>query len=474
MRQLLSVGLVLAWPLLLFAADDKAKAPVLPIKIVALNRKTPILYEKDIEPIFISKCQTCHSGAVKEAQLDLSSYELLLQGGKKGRPIEPGKSSESLLVKLAGKTNKPFMPPKSEEPLTPEELALLKSWIDQGAKGPTNVRPRPKTMLAGLPASVHPIHALAVSPDKATIAAGRGDKIQVYTPPAGLFMRMLIDRGLTSADGRPLKASHPSIVESLAFRPDGKLLASGSFQEVALWDMKTGTLRQKLTGFADRVVALTFSHDGKLLAAGGGLPSQEGEIKIIDVASGKIITEIKNGHSDTVFGLCFSPDSKKLATGGADKFVKVFEVPSGKFLKSFEGHTHHVLDVGWKADGKLLASAGADGVIKVWDFEKGEQVRTLSGHSKQVTRLLFIGNTAQIITCSGDQTVRWWNVDNGGLVRTFGGNKDFLYAVGVSSDGALVAAGGEEGVVRLYNGTTAKLIRQLAPPTVENTASARR
>ena len=83
-----------------------------------------------------------------------------------------------------------------------------------------------------------------------------------------------------------------------------------------------------------------------------------------------------------------------LATCGADKFVKVFEVPSGKFLKSFEGHTHHVLDVGWKADGKLLASAGADNVVKVWDYEKGEQVRTIGTQArKQMTRLVFIGKT---------------------------------------------------------------------------------
>jgi WD40 repeat protein len=159
----------------------------------------------------------------------------------------------------------------------------------------------------------------------------------------------------------------------------------------------------------------------------------------------------------------FSPDDKKLATGSADKFVKTFEVPSGKFLKSFEGHTHHVLGVGWKADGKLLASAGADNVIKIWDFDKGEQLRTITGHGKQVTRLLFIGKTDQFVTCSGDQTVRFWNV-NGGNTRNFGGSTDFLYALGVSPDGALVAAGGQEGIVRLYNGTNGQLLKSLLPP----------
>ncbi|HMC89652.1 MAG TPA: NB-ARC domain protein, partial [Gemmataceae bacterium] len=88
-------------------------------------------------------------------------------------------------------------------------------------------------------------------------------------------------------------------------------------------------------------------------------------------------------------------------------------------------------------------------------------------HTKQVTRLVFKGKTSEILTCSGDSVVRFWNVDNGGGGMAFGGNKDFLYAVGVSPDGQVVAAGGEEGVVRLYNGGNGQLIKALAPPGAE-------
>src|SRR5579885_2486108 len=156
MRSLLTLSLValLAGSA---AADGKKPAAVQPIKVVTLTRKDPVVYEKDIEPIFVNKCSFCHSGNVKEGKLDLASYDSLMKGGKHGKPVVPGKAEESILYKSAGKTARPFMPPKSEEPLTPEELAVIKLWIDQGAKPPTGARAKPKIIVGVPPAAVHPV-----------------------------------------------------------------------------------------------------------------------------------------------------------------------------------------------------------------------------------------------------------------------------------------------------------------------------
>ena len=256
-------------------------------------------------------------------------------------------------------------------------------------------------------------------------------------------------------EGRPVLGcvDHPALGERY-------LAVAGS----ATLHARDGTQVLRTRRCASLAQAVAFATDSKLLATGGGAPTEDGEVKIFEVGSWKQVTDIKGGHSDTVYGVAFSPDGKKLASCGADKFIKVFEVPSGKFLKSFEGHTHHVLDVGWKSDGKLLASAGADSTIKIWDYEKGEQVRTINNaHTKQVTRLVFVGKTSTFLTCSGDMQVRAWNVDNGGNTGNYGGNTDFVYAVSASPDGQLIATGGQDGIVRLYRGPGQPKLTLLPP-----------
>src|SRR5207244_10169316 len=127
-------------------------------------------------------------------------------------------------------------------------------------------------------------------------------------------------------------------------------------------------------------------------------PTRDGEISGLAASDQPPITAVKRGHSDTAYGISLTPDRKMLATCAADKFVKIWTIPEGKFVKSFEGQTHHVLDVGWMADGKKVASAGADNTVKVWDYDKGEQERTINAHTKQVTRLMFVGKTNQFAT----------------------------------------------------------------------------
>src|SRR5262249_9075905 len=144
-------------------AGKRPRRSIAPIEVVHLEHAAPVVFETEIEPILAEKCQVCHSGPVTKGDLDLGSYVSLIKGGKHWAPVVQGNSAASLLVRLAGRTERPFMPPRSEEPLSPTELALIKLWIDQGAKASGLLRAQPVVTLGSLPSRVHPVRALAIS-----------------------------------------------------------------------------------------------------------------------------------------------------------------------------------------------------------------------------------------------------------------------------------------------------------------------
>ena len=454
----------------LHAADEPKKKALVPIATVDLKRTTPVSFEKEILPLFAGKCQACHAGKIVEGKLDLSTYASLMKGGEHGVMVQPNKPDDSYLYRRAGHIIGPVMPPKSDgDPFTPEELGVLRLWINQGAKPPAvDGRIQRIVNLNLPPALLKPVRAVAIHPEKTIVATGRSNQLHIYDAKTGDYLKTWTDTELKTPSGQPANAAHISLIESMTFSPDCKTLATGSFREVTLWDVVKGTPRLRINGFADRVVAIAYSPDGKLIATAGGAPTEDGEVRVFD-ANGSNPRTIANAHTDTVFGLAFHPNSTLLATAGSDRYVKVFDVTTLKLVKTFEGHTNHVLDVGWASDGKKLVSCGADvdKMVKVWDYEKGEKVRDITSNQKQATRLQFAGKSSVFLLCAGDGSAKLWNAENANQQKSFDSGKEYLHAAAVSPDGKLVATGGEEGIVRLFNAETAQLVKALLPPGAE-------
>jgi WD40 repeat protein len=301
-----------------------------------------------------------------------------------------------------------------------------------------------------------PFTSVAFSPDNAlVVAAGEDHVIHAWSAETGAPCDTY--------------SGHAGAVADLAFIGDSRLASVAADDPRWLfWDLfPAWTLERTISGpdkFVDRVLALDFSSDGALLASGGGEPSRGGELKLWNVADGAFVREVPDAHSDTVFCVRFSPDGQQVASCGADKFVKVFNVADGAWVRSFEGHTHHVLGLAWRADGKVIASASADNSIKVWDAQNGDQLRTIGGFGKEVTSIEFIAEGPEILASSGDRTVRWFNTGDGANSRNFGGGGDFMYTAAAVPDGSLVVAGGQDSVLRLWKGADAAEVRQFAPP----------
>ena len=308
-----------------------------------------------------------------------------------------------------------------------------------------------------------PIRAVAFSADgKYLVTGGDAQLVHVWYGTSGAAVASL--------------AGHKAAISALAVTSNGVVVSGAADKLAATWSLrpswkligqlgidKEKPLDVSLSPFVGRVLTVDFSQDGKWLVTGGGDPSRSGELMIWDVAKQTLVKEFKDAHSDTIFGAQFSRDGKQLLSGAADKFVKIFDVTTGKHVRSFEGHTHHVLDVSWKADNTSIASAGADNVIKVWNVDTGEQRRTIGGFSKQVTALRYVGIGDNLISCSGDKSVRYHTAGNGKNFRNFSGGADFMYAAASSRDETVVVAGGEDGVVRIWNGKDGKVIKTFEP-----------
>ena len=318
------------------------------------------------------------------------------------------------------------------------------------------------------------IHAAADAAAKMTVnstLAAFVNSSHVATTDASGIVRLW-----NAVDGKSLDVMSMggtgSMATSQLLNAGGSLLVAISDGSLVRWSAFPGWKLSRTLGpqgdgkpsvFVDRVLSLAFSPDGTLLAAGGGEASRSGELTLWNVADGKLLRTFTDAHSDTVYGLDFSADGRLLASAAADKFVKVFDVATGSHVRSYEGHTHHVMDVSWQADRTTLASAGADNAIKVWNAETGEQSRTITTYTKQVTSLSFIGLKDEFVSCSGDKRVFVHKASNGGTVREFKGCPDYVYCSATTADGSIIAAGCEDGIVRIWNGADAKEIAAFAP-----------
>ncbi|MEO6738704.1 MAG: c-type cytochrome domain-containing protein, partial [Chthoniobacteraceae bacterium] len=301
-------------------------------------------------------------------------------------------------------------------------------------------------------AAEQPIRAAAFSADGAMVAtAGDDNLIHTWSAETGAAFDVL------KGHKAPVTALVFSTAQSAPGAPGGELISTAGDGLSLSWNLSPAWKPERTIGsdgpgspFADRVNALAFSPDGRFLAIGGGEPSRGGEIKIWDIQSGRFAREFPNTHSDTVLALEFSADGRFLASGAADKIARVTDLSSGKVVKSFEGHTHHILGVAWSLDGRTLATAGADSVVKVWDFTTGDRKKNIEGYDKEVTSVHFVGAGEQVLTSSGDNKVRLVGLD-GKEARVFPDVADFMQSAAVSADGKTVLAGGQDGVLRVWN-----------------------
>jgi WD40 repeat protein len=245
------------------------------------------------------------------------------------------------------------------------------------------------------------VTCVAFSPDGALLACGSGTWDAKTNQYAAGEVRLF------SAEGRPLAtlSGHSSSVLSLAFSPDGGLLASSSLDgSIRVWDV---TRRQKaydLPGQQKAVTAVVFSPDGALLAAAGF----DAIVTFYDLRTRELAHTLATDF--IVSGLAFSPDGARLAVAGySNAGLPVYEVATGKRMLALMGYTGFPTGVAYSPDGRRIATGGEDRMVRLWDAASGQEVLILKGHTDIVRSVAFSKDGHRLVSGGWDRTVRVWD-----------------------------------------------------------------
>ncbi|MFO0824752.1 MAG: c-type cytochrome domain-containing protein [Gemmataceae bacterium] len=412
------------------------KTPSLRVLLVLLVSVSPAAaadpptYWQDVRPIFRKHCTVCHSErklteVELSAGLALDKPELIR---KKPNVLVVGKPDASLLATLLTSKDKKRAMPLDADPLPEADVAIIRKWIAAGAPEGTKPKDDTEVIVTG-PAKVRKLDVAfatkAVLPKTANLPGALD-----ITLPVG-----------------PLPP-----VAAVTFSPDGKLLASGIYGRVTIWDMSTAKPVKFLTNILGAVNDLKFSPKGDLLAVAGGQPSARGDLRLFDTKEWKLVHSL-GGHLDTVSGVSFSPDGSKIVSASFDKTLRLWDVKTGKVLHTFTGHSDFVYAVAFGPGGEWYATASKDRTSRLIDTTTGQSRLTFSGAEQEVLAVA-VRSDGQVVTSGYETQVSWWDPKTAERLKRTGGPGVAVHELAFNEKQTVLAVAGGDGSVRLFDAKT--------------------
>jgi WD40 repeat protein len=426
-----------------------------------------VSYYRDIRPIFQEHCQGCHQPAKASGGLVMSSLAEVLKGGESELPgYVAGKPEESeIYLQVTSQGGAVPLMPKERPPLSAAAVELIRRWIAEGAEDDTPTTAREVVDSAHPPvyAAAPVVTALTWSPDGTLLAVSGYHEVLLYSADGSQLLARLV--GLSER------------IETTAFSPDGKLLAvtggsPGRFGEVQVWDVAERSLKLSLSVTFDTIRGVSWSGDGTKLAFG----CADNSLRAIETVTGKQVL-YQGAHSDWVLDTTFSTDASHVISVSRDRSMKLTEVATERFVDNITSITPGALKGGLMTVARHpardeLLIGGADGVPKLYKTYR-EQVRQIGDDFNKIREYAAMPgriNAAEfnadgsrmVIGSSSDGTgmVRVYQTDDAALVSEAEGTPGPVYAVAFHPAGNLVAAAGFDGVVRIYDPATGKLIKE--------------
>lgn len=194
------------------------------------------------------------------------------------------------------------------------------------------------------------------------------------------------------------------------------------------------------------VQSVAFSQSGKHVLSAG-----DKAVKLWDLETGREIRTF-TGHSAYVASAVFSPDERYLLSCGMDKMIILWDAETGRLLRTLKGHTKGVFSAVFSPDGRYIASGAMDNTIRIWETATGKQIRELTGHTAAIRSLSFSPDGRLLASGSWDKTIKLWDAATGAELKALSGHTAAVNGVAFSPDGrSILSAGGPDKTVRIWD-----------------------
>lgn len=331
-----------------------------------------ISFRSDIAPVLQEHCVACHGARKAEGGYRADTYAEAFKAGDSGAtPFvvaddgSHGLPDESEFLRRLTCEDPYERMPAETDPLNEEQIARIRTWIEQGAKFDGS-------------------------------------------DPAALLTFVIPPQ-----DFSPPPANYPTAVPvtAVAIHPTNHQIYTGGYHEVLVWNTD-GQLQQRISNLGQRIYALRWNADATLLAVACGEPGRYGEVRLVDPNTGNV-QAVVGRSADVVLDVAFRPSSDELAIAAADNLIRIVNVKTGDQVREYASHADWVTAIAWNEDGSKLASASRDKSVKVFDAASGQLLVNYQGHGAPVRGVTFLAGGEELISSSSAGSLHRWKIAEG-------------------------------------------------------------